>query len=50
MLTLSPPRTDAIGPMHGLELFRFWFGLVVVLCIVGSLAGGIIRRTMPVEK
>ena len=47
MLTLSPPDPATHGSVYSLQVFRFWFGLVVVLCIIGSLAGGIIRRTVP---
>jgi hypothetical protein len=47
LLSLAPPSDAVSGLGYRLEVFRFWFGLVVVLCIVSSLAGGIVRRTVP---
>ena len=47
LLSLAPPNDALSGLGYHLEVFRFWFGLVVVLCIVSSLAGGIVRRTVP---
>jgi hypothetical protein len=46
MITIAVPAQTVSFSQSLLEQFRFWFGLLVMLCIVGSLAGGVVRRSL----
>jgi len=43
---LAPTRTIDVSVAGALELLRVFSSLLLVLVIVGSLAGGIARRTV----
>lgn len=49
MVSIAPP-TASESIQFRMELLRFCFGLVMMLCVLGSLAGSIVRRSLEGEK
>jgi hypothetical protein len=49
MITIAQPSAGQPFAHMWVEQFRFWFGLLLMLCVVGSLAGGVLRRSLSVR-
>lgn len=46
IVSITPPSATLEGLEYSIDLTRFGFGLVLMLCVIGGLAGGIVRRSL----